>query len=300
MSGVTPITSLVICLFVSFISHAQSTHDFVLCNAVDKSGGHPAAVDSLKFSVEVHGRTVSHVHAERSQHPRRIFLVQDVSASMRDSNARQPSMQAVRDFAASASPEDKLALVDFNDSYFLDITPESAPAFLEKYNDTEFQEGLRFFGGTALFDAVIASASYLEKEPQEGDSVLVISDGADDASKRNSEQMEKELLKSKIRLYLLLLAQPKHPNPNDGRSRSQLMDVVRETGGVVVKADSGNATTRKWAETMHGLIEVEDRVDFDLDAPLRQPARLEVSASTPDGKRDKAVEISCPRYVSSQ
>src|SRR5436190_4350585 len=147
MRGASPITSLVICLFVSFISHAQSTHDFVLCNAVDKSGRHSAAVDSLKFSVEVHGRTVSNVHAEQRQRPRRIFLVQDVSASMRGSNARQPSMQAVRDFLAAA-PEDKVALVDFNDNYYLDISPENAAAFLEKYNDTEFQQGLRFFGGT--------------------------------------------------------------------------------------------------------------------------------------------------------
>ena len=300
MRGASPSTSLVICLFVSFISHAQSTHNFVLCNAVDKSGRQAAAVESLKFSVEVHGRTVSNVHAEQRQRPRQIFLVQDVSASMRDSNARQHSMQAVRDFAASASPEDKLALVDFNNSYFLDITPESAAAFLEKYNDTEFQEGLRFFGGTALFDAVIASASYLEKEPQEGDSIVVISDGADDASKMNAEQMERELLRSKIRLYVLLLAPPKHPNPNDGRSRSQLMDVVRETGGVVVKADSGNVPSRNWAEAMHSLIEVADRVDFDLNTPLGSPARLDVLVSTQDGKRDKAVEISCPRYVSPQ
>src|SRR5439155_4744082 len=145
---------------------------------------------------------------------------------------------------------------DFNDNYYLDISPENAAAFLEKYNDTEFQQGLRFFGGTALFDAVVASASYLEKEPQEGDSIVVISDGADDASKMNSEQMERELLRSKIRLYLLLLTPPKHPNPNDGRSRSQLMDVVRETGGVVVKAVSGNATNQQWAEMMHGWIEV--------------------------------------------
>jgi Ca-activated chloride channel homolog len=299
MRGASPITSLVICLFVSFISHAQSTHDFVLCNAVDKSGGHPAAVDSLKFSVEVHGRTVSNAHAEQRQRSRRIFLVQDVSASMRGSNARQPSMQAVRDFLA-ASPEDKVALVDFNDNYYLDISPENAAAFLEKYNDTEFQQGLRFFGGTALFDAVVASASYLEKEPQEGDSIVVISDGADDASKMSSEQMERELLRSKIRLYLLLLAPPKHPNPNDGRSRSQLMDAVRDTGGVVVKTDSGNVPSRHWAEAMHSLIEVADRVDFDLNTPLGSPARLDVLASTPDGKRDKAVEISCPRYVSPQ
>ncbi len=299
MTGAKTIALLPIWLLVSSISHAQSAHDFVLCNAVEKSGGHPASVDSLKFSVEVRGRTASNIHAEQKQHARRIFLVQDVSASMSDSNARQPSMQAVRDFAASASPEDKLALVDFNGSYYLDITPESAPAFLEKYTDTEFEEGLRFFGGTALFDAVIASASYLEKEPQEGDSVLVISDGADDASKMNSEQMEKQLLKSKIRLYLLLLAPPKHPNPNEGRSRSQLMDVVRETGGVVVKPNS-NSMSREWAELMHGLIEVADRVDFDLDAPVREPTRLEVSVATQDGKRDKTVEITCPRYVSPQ
>jgi hypothetical protein len=294
------IALLPIWLLVSVISHAQSTHDFVLCNAVDKSGRPPAAFDSLKFSVEVHSRTVSNVHAEQRQHPKRIFLVQDVSASMRDNNARQPSMQLVRDFAASASPEDKLALVDFNDSYYLDITPEGAPAFLEKYNDSEFQEGLRFFGGTALFDAVVASASYLEKEPQEGDSIIIISDGADDASKTNAQQMERELLRSKIRLYLLLLAPPKQKNPNDGRSRSQLTDVVRETGGVVVKADAGNAMSRQLAEMMHGLIEKPDRVDFDLDAPLREPARLDVVVSTQDGKRDKAVEISCPRYVSPQ
>jgi Mg-chelatase subunit ChlD len=300
MRGVRTVAGWLISLFVSLMVHAQSTHDFVLCNAVTKNDGHPAAVDSLKFSVEVRGRSTSNVRAAETRHPRRIILVQDVSASMRDSNARRPSMQAIRDFAAAASPQDKLALVDFNGSYYLDIPPESAAAFLEKYNDPEFQEGLRFFGGTALFDAVVASASFLEKEPQEGDSIVVISDGADDASKMNSDQTERELERLKIRLYLLLLAAPKHQNPFDGRSRSQLMDVVRDSGGVVVKADPGNGRSRQWAEIMHGLIEVADRVDFDLDAPLRGPARLEVLVSSQDGKRDKTVEISCPRYVGPQ
>jgi hypothetical protein len=264
---------------------------------MNKNDGHPAAPGSLKFSLQVHGRMVSNVHAEQTQRPRRIILVQDASASMRDSNARQPSMQAIQDFVGFASADDQLALVDFNDSYYLDITPRSAAAFLEKYNDPKFQQSIRFFNGTALFDAVVASASYLEKEPQEGDSIVIISDGADDASKTSSQELERELRGSKIRVYLLLLPAPKHKNPYDDRSRSAMMDLVRAAGGVVGEASSGDTAVRQWVEMVHGLIEVTNKVDFDLDAPLREPSHLEVALTNPDGKRDKTLETSCPRFV---
>jgi len=67
----------------------------------------------------------------------------------------------------AASPEDKVALVDFNDNYYLDISPENAAAFW-KVHDTEFQQGLRFFGGTRTVPMQVVASAVLSGERAPG------------------------------------------------------------------------------------------------------------------------------------
>jgi hypothetical protein len=286
---------LLICLPLYSVAVAQSTHDSILCNVVTKTGGRAVPVESLKFDVRIDGRKASNIRVAQTARARRIMLIQDISGSMRSGSARELSSEAIKEFAKSASAADQLALVDFNDQYYLDITPRGAAPFLEKYADPSFQNKMTPRGGTALFDAVVASESYIEQEPQEGDSLVIISDGADDASRLGSQGLRSQLFGSRIRVYLLKLAAPGPEYMHGIRGPSELIDTLRGTGGFV--ADAVPNKLRESVETIHNLIADTDKIDFDLDAPVAEPARLNVTVSNAQGKHDKAVETLCPRYL---
>ncbi len=268
---------------------------------MNKGDGRAASIESLKFDVRVDKHRTSNVHAEQSRHLRRVILIQDTSGSMR-SGGKDISAEVIKSFVASATAEDQIGLVDFNDQYYLDIPPTNAADFSDQYNSPRFQGKISPRGGTALFDAMIASASFLEKEPQEGDSIVIISDGGDNASRRSFQDVRRELVGSdvRIRVYLLLLPAPASGSgfTRSDRSRLDLMDAVRETGGVIGKVGSRDFNVRQWTQTIHGLVEDADKVEFDLDTPLREPARLEMVLSTWDGKRNKDLEVLCPAYLS--
>jgi len=138
------------------------------------------------------------------------------------------------------------------------------------------------------------------KSPRKATASSSFQTGADDCEQDELRADGKRVTQIKDSAVSIAAGSAKTPESNDWPQ--PLATDGRRTGyrGVVIKADSGNVPSRHWAEMMHSLIEVADRVDFDLNTPLGSPARLDVLASTPDGKRDKAVEISCPRYVSPQ
>lgn len=287
--------TLLICLPSYAVAVAQSIHDSILCNVVTKTDGREVPVASLKFDVRVDGRKTSNVRVTQTIHARRIILVQDISGSMRNGGARELSSEAIKDFAASAPADDQLALVDFNDQYYLDIAPRIATLFLEKYTDPNFQKKITPRGGTALFDTVVASESYIEKELQEGDSIVIISDGADDASRLGSQGLRSQLFGSRVRVYLLKLANPGPEYMHGIRGPSELIDTLRGTGGFVSEAVPKRL--RESVETIHNLIEDADKIDFDLDARVAETARLNITVLNAEGKHDKAVETFCPRYL---
>ena len=289
------LVGLLICLSSYSVAVAQSIHNSILCNIVTKNDRRAVPVASLRLDVRVDGRKTSNIRVAQNIHARRIMLLQDISGSMRNGGARELSSDAIKDFAGAASADDQLGLVDFNDQYYLDISPRSATLFLEQYTDPTFQKKITPKGGTALFETVTASESYIEKELQEGDSIVIISDGADDASRLDSKGLRNQLFGSRIRVYLLKLATPGPEYMQPIRGGSELIDTLRGTGGFVDEAVPRRL--RESVETIHNLIEDADKIDFDLDAPVAQPARLNITVLNAEGKHDKAIETFCPRYL---
>jgi Ca-activated chloride channel homolog len=96
-------------------------------------------------------------------------------------NSRMTSKPSV---IRSGNPRDEVFIVNFNDEHYLD------QAFTN--NLSKLKKALEKFetrGGTALYDAVLASAEYLKKNAQLEKNVLfVVTDGDDNAS---SETLEK-------------------------------------------------------------------------------------------------------------
>ncbi|WP_260738376.1 VWA domain-containing protein [Tunturiibacter lichenicola] len=114
--------------------------------------------------------------------PVSLGLLIDSSGSMYDK--RQAVDKASVDFVKLSNPEDEEFLVDFSWEAFID---QDFTNSIDK-----LQQGLGFIkssGGTAIYDALVASADYLAKNAKHPKQVLlVVTDGEDNASSATLEQ----------------------------------------------------------------------------------------------------------------
>ena len=82
-------------------------------------------------------------------------------------------------------------------------------------------------GRTALYDAILAGLTYLERGSHQRQVLVVVSDGGDNASTATLEQVETKIQASSTVIYTIGLVDPLEPDANPKRLR-QLADA---TGG---------------------------------------------------------------------
>jgi VWFA-related protein len=114
--------------------------------------------------------------------PVSLGLLIDSSGSMYDK--RTAVDKAAVDFVKLSNPEDEEFLVDFSWEAFIDQDFTN--------NIDKLQQGLSYIkssGGTAIYDALVASADYLAKNAKHPKQVLlIVTDGEDNASTATLEQ----------------------------------------------------------------------------------------------------------------
>jgi Ca-activated chloride channel family protein len=114
--------------------------------------------------------------------PVAIGIVIDNSGSMREK--REEVNKAAVNLVKASNPEDQVFVVNFSDEYYLD---QEFTADVKKLQAA--LEHVESRGGTALYDAVVASADYLTKSPLQRKVLFVVTDGEDDASQESLEQI---------------------------------------------------------------------------------------------------------------
>ena len=134
------------------------------------------------FAVFEDGRPMPITSFHQEDIPVAIGIVIDNSGSMRDK--RQKVNQAAINLVRASNPHDQVFVVNFNDEYYLDQDFTS--------DLSRLREGLDHIesrGGTALYDAVVASADHLAKGARlEKKVLLIVTDGEDNASRESLEQ----------------------------------------------------------------------------------------------------------------
>jgi Ca-activated chloride channel family protein len=119
--------------------------------------------------------------------PISLGIVIDNSGSMREKRAKVA--KAAVNLVRASNPQDEVFVVNFSDEYYLD------QPFTSKIN--LLQEALEKYetrGGTALYDAIVASADELKKHGKLQKKILfVVTDGEDDASRESLEQAVRRL-----------------------------------------------------------------------------------------------------------
>jgi len=165
-----------------FVFKADVQEVVLHATVVDQRSRLVTNLNKNDFTVYEDGQPQQITRFTREDIPVSIGILVDNSGSMRDK--RQAVNTAALDLVKGSNPEDEVFIVNFSDEAIIDTDLTSDVA--------KMQEGLQQVdsrGGTALYDAVVASADYLAKKGRREKKVLlVVTDGEDNASTDTLEQ----------------------------------------------------------------------------------------------------------------
>jgi VWFA-related protein len=212
----------------------QGNGTFVIRKDVDEVLLHATVVDDKQrivtnldkndFTVYEDGKPQAIVSFHHEDIPVSMGILIDNSGSMREK--RNKVNQAALNLVRSSNPQDEVFVVNFNDEYYLDQDFTNDLLKLK-----EALEKIDAKGGTALYEAVVASADHLKRDARLERKVLfVVTDGEDNASRETLEQAVKQLQEENgPSVYAIgILGDEEHPK----RARRALEIITQRTGGV--------------------------------------------------------------------
>jgi VWFA-related protein len=181
-------------------------------------------LDKDAFTVLEDGKPQNIISFRHEDIPVAMGIVIDNSGSMREKRAKVN--QAALNLVRSSNPQDEVFVVNFNDEYFLDQDFTNDLLKLK-----EALEKIDAKGGTALYEAVVASAEHMKMNARLEKKVLfVVTDGEDNASRETLEQAVKQLQEENgPQVYAIgILGDEEHPK----RAKRALEIICQRTGGI--------------------------------------------------------------------
>jgi len=211
----------------------QENGTFVIRKDVDEVLLHATVVDDKQrivtdldqnaFTVYEDGKVQNIISFHHEDIPVAMGIVIDNSGSMREKRAKVN--QAALNLVRSSNPQDEVFVVNFNDEYYLDQDFTNDLLKLK-----EALEKIEAKGGTALYEAVVASAGNFRFARLERKVLFVVTDGEDNASRETLEQAVKQLqVENGPSVYAIgILGDEEHPK----RARRALEIIAQRTGGL--------------------------------------------------------------------
>ena len=207
---------------------------FVIRKDVDEVLVHATVIDDKQhivtnldrnaFSVFEDGKPQTIISFHHEDIPVAMGIVIDNSGSMREKRAKVN--QAALNLVRASNAQDEVFVVNFNDEYYLDQDFTNDLLKLKEALDK-----IDAKGGTALYEAVVASAEHLKRNARlERKVLLVVTDGEDNASRESLEQAVKQLQgENGPSVYTIgILGDEEHPR----RARRALETIAQRTGGL--------------------------------------------------------------------
>jgi Ca-activated chloride channel homolog len=156
--------------------------------------------------------------------PVTVGLVIDNSGSMRPK--RTEVIAAALAFARASNTKDQIFVVNFNEHVSFGL-PANTP-FTDKTAQLEFAlSKVAADGMTALYDAVAAALDHLKKGNRDKQALIVISDGADNASRHSLARIMLLARQSEAVIYTIGIYDRDDPDRNPG----SLKQFAKATGG---------------------------------------------------------------------
>jgi len=212
----------------------EKTGTFVIRKDVDEVLLHATVVDDKQrivtnldkssFTVFEDGKPQNIISFHHEDIPVAMGIVIDNSGSMREKRVKVN--QAALNLVRSSNPQDEVFVVNFNDEYYLD---QDFTNDLLKMK--EALEKIDAKGGTALYEAVVASAEHLKRDARlERKVIFLVTDGEDNSSRETLEQAVKQLQEENgPSVYAIgILGDEEHPK----RAKRALEIIAQRTGGL--------------------------------------------------------------------
>jgi Ca-activated chloride channel homolog len=206
-----------------FVFHRQVEEVVLHATVVDDKQRMVMNLDKAAFNVFEDGKPQNIVSFRREDIPVAMGVVIDNSGSMREK--RDKVNKAAINLVKSSNPQDEVFIVNFNDEYYLD---QDFTNDLSKMREALEKVDTR--GGTALYDAVVASADHLKKNARLEKRVLfVVTDGEDNESQESLEQAIRRLQEENgPTVYTIGLLGDEKAR----RARKALQFISEKTGGI--------------------------------------------------------------------
>jgi Ca-activated chloride channel homolog len=206
-----------------FVFHAEVQEVILHATVIDDKQHMITTLDKNAFSIFEDGKPQEIRSFRHEDIPISLGIVIDNSGSMREKRAKVN--KAALNLVRASNPQDEVFVVNFSDEYFLD------QPFTSKIN--LLQEALEKYetrGGTALYDAMVASADELKKHGKLQKKILfVVTDGEDDASRETLEQAVRMLqAENGPTVYAIGIL----GDERQRRARRALETVTERTGGL--------------------------------------------------------------------
>lgn len=289
---------------------AQDCARIVPVNVFSSETSQPIAFPPERLHASVGKRPLGISNFEKIK-GNRILLLIDISGSMGDKSLRE-----VLDLLLEQGPPDSsLAYGFFSTKIFLS---KGFGNFNEVKKAIQQLPPLEVKGHTALYDA-LDQALKLFQQPVPGDSILLITDGGENASKALEKTIRKELMESGVRVFAIVPVSlpvflPAEGSPSPPPAPSLVMQMTapisvltEKTGGTIylLMLDDARWSVKKWRAPILQSIQkfwIEGvgggyRATVRLPANLTKPGGLRLQL---DKKGDNALwdgVVTYPEYL---
>jgi len=195
-------------------------------------GRHVLKLSERDFIILEDGRPQPIAHFSAEETPFAVAILLDVSGSME--RMLRIARAAARSFVQGLREHDVFALYAFA-TRFAQVQPFGS------YPEIEPEVwGLKAEGYTALYDCLVSAARDLAERPEKRRAILLLSDGADTASRASLDDALREALAANVTIYAVDLMDEASVSPAEIlRARHALRTLSEHTGGRYIRDPGG-------------------------------------------------------------
>jgi Mg-chelatase subunit ChlD len=226
----------------------------------DRSPEEQLTASNIQGSIS--GKPVQIVSVAKSETPVRIIIAIDASGSMTKLGAQWRTDLDLADLLLNHLPANvPVGLVVFSGESEVALPPTTDRSAPRQQVDRLRTRNLRV--ASAIWDALIQTAEMFGN-PRPGDTIYLISDGGDDASRSKADAVQKALVTRGIRLFTYA---PFH-DKSDRKAfdKGAIPKLVSDTGGTVIESGGLKITHQsKSTAAENDLASLESPLSIQLD-----------------------------------
>jgi Ca-activated chloride channel homolog len=223
---------ILLCIFfltASFV-WAQEENNFKLNVNVDLTELHVSVTDEKDHPIGNLQKENFRVFEDQKEQSVSVFKHEDIPVSLGlvidNSRSMEPRKQrldaATLAFVRKSNPEDETFIVHFDDTARLDRDFTNSIPLLE-----ETLAGVKPYGQTAIYDAVILALKHMEQAKEMKKAILLLTDGVDNSSKHTLEEAIDSARRSQVAVYTVGLLS----ESGGQKAEDSLVRIAEATGG---------------------------------------------------------------------